>query len=206
MGAWTGGATGSGSETVGILSQDTANVVAVQSVRVTVINTATRVVQGIPQYSNAAGHTDWLLDPADYEIWSFLGMNYFDIDTITVTADDTIQVSGYAVALPTAPGTHTCAFSVVVYDGEGQPDSGVVVKAFLSQRNLIDSSGYAVTTNEVWGTTNGSGIATLNLRASSWLIPATDWRIVIQTGAMRGVTFRYSVPDQASYLMDLKDR
>jgi len=123
-------------------------------------------------------------------------------DTMIVTTDQRDTLFGYDVAFNTATDTNTCVVTVQVVGQNGSAAENVLVSCVMMTASAADSAGYAVRPDRKKERTDASGNATFTRIWSSYLIPATDYRVTVEMpngGTMRKTI---TVPRSTSYVVD----
>jgi hypothetical protein len=196
---------GSGNDTLRMYAYDTTTAIdaVVANVLISAVSPGNNLVaQGT---TNASGYADLLLVASTDYIMSAVGPdgNYWH-SGVTKTNDaglDKDTVFGWTLSASVPAATQVCATSFVVRKSDGTPHEGVRVTVMMARSNIRDSSGYAVSNIARSDLTDATGTVTFNLRWSSYLIPATDYRITV--GIPGGVKCTYTVPRETSQTVDL---
>ena len=158
---------GSGANVVTIVSSDSSQTphTAVEYVKTQVKNVSTGIVVG-NQTSDANGETEWNLDNGSYEVKMRLAMNWFDYDTITVSAVQTDTVFGYSQSIP-APVSSDMGTVYLVFTPNGvDPIQGAKLIVSNEETATDTVNNQIIGPIYKFGYTNALGIATVTVPGS----------------------------------------
>lgn len=126
-------------------------------------------------------------------------------DTVTGGLPITQSVSGYSV--PDSAGSaanRTCYVKVYVIDNDGTAAENVLVSMAMEARGrVVDSAGHVIANSIRQDRTDSLGIAGFVCLWSSYLVPATNWRIQVLSPGFGSLSKSITVPRDTVYTVNM---
>ncbi|MCK4632555.1 MAG: hypothetical protein KAT79_04750, partial [candidate division Zixibacteria bacterium] len=162
------------------------------------LQNATGVVKAVLS-TNSSGAAEAVVSDGT---WNVLASRYgfeFPDTSYVITANDTVGLLGYDIAIPSPSASETCRVYGFLYDLNSQPESGVTISAYLPS-GVSRSGSLIVSPFSVATTSDSEGYFFLDLIKSTSLIPSgTEYEITISRRDGTLLRRRVVVPDQSTW-------
>lgn len=204
-----------GNDTLRVYAVDTSGTdEAVEGVYIALYNSANPNTPAADGYTNSGGYKDFtvVLDSSNYYYYTGNGPGRFywpgrdSVLHVAVTPYSVDTIHGFDLPLSIASASNVAAVTVAAKYNNGSPASGVWVSAYPSNRGIVDSAGYAVSTQVQHAQTDSMGLATFYCLWSSYMIPATEWVFSGRYQSFGGFKVVATIPRQTSYFLNLSSQ